>query len=120
GTLKRLVRMDVMADARCSSAKEFINICKRKTRTIIVSLVQQAQFDTTEALLKICFQNIVGVPNIRKQHHISVLHKDVIEYPRSSDPIGTWNYPTIRYNSIGFRVEESMSDPQCRNPMNCR
>jgi hypothetical protein len=80
GTLKRLVWMDVMAGARCSSAKEFVNICKRKTKTIIVGLVQQAQFDTTEALLKTCFQNIVGVPNIRKQHHINVLHKDVIEY----------------------------------------
>ncbi|CAF3703961.1 unnamed protein product [Rotaria socialis] len=38
----------------------------------------------------------------------------------TSDPIGTWKYPTIRYSSIGFRVEESMSDPQCRNPMNFR
>ncbi|CAM4910314.1 unnamed protein product [Rotaria socialis] len=38
----------------------------------------------------------------------------------TSDPIGTWKYPTIRYNSIGFRVDESMSDPQCRNPMNFR
>ncbi|CAF2077260.1 unnamed protein product [Rotaria magnacalcarata] len=78
--LKRLVWIDVMAGARCSSAKEFVNICKRKTKTIIVGLVQQAQFDTIEALLKLCFQNIVGVPNIRKQHHINVLHKDVIEY----------------------------------------
>ncbi|CAM4870269.1 unnamed protein product [Rotaria socialis] len=71
--------MGVMAGARCSSAKEFVNICRRKTKTILVALVQQAQFDTTEALLKTYFQNIVGVPNIRKQHHINVLNKDVIE-----------------------------------------
>ncbi|CAF4290305.1 unnamed protein product [Rotaria socialis] len=35
--------------------------------------------------------------------------------PRStdptSDPLGTWKYPTIRYNPIGFRGEESMSNP---------
>lgn len=80
GTLKRLVWTDVMAGASCTSAKEFVNICKRKTKTILVSLVQQAQFDVTEALLKTCFQNIAGVPHLRKQHHISVLHKDVIEY----------------------------------------
>ncbi|CAF3474628.1 unnamed protein product [Rotaria socialis] len=79
GTLKRFVWMGVMAGARCSSAKEFVNICRRKTKTILVALVQQAQFDTTEALLKTYFQNIVGVPNIRKQHHINVLNKDVIE-----------------------------------------
>ncbi|CAM4819090.1 unnamed protein product [Rotaria magnacalcarata] len=106
GTLKRLVRMDVMADARCSSAKEFINICKRKTRTIIVSLVQQAQFDTTEALLKICFQNIVGVPNIRKQHHISVLHKDVIEYPSFNKT----RTPLLKMlNDLGIKVSASLS-----------
>ncbi|CAF3324472.1 unnamed protein product [Rotaria socialis] len=35
--------------------------------------------------------------------------------PRStdptSDPLGTWKYPTVRYNPIGFRGEESMSNP---------
>ena len=29
---------------------------------------------------KIFFKEIAGVPSIRKQHHINVFHKDVIEY----------------------------------------
>ena len=48
-------------------------------------MVQQAQFDTTEALLVDTFKVIPGLPaEIQKQHHIKVLHKDVIEYAKYS------------------------------------
>ena len=84
GTLKRLVWMENMAGMRCSSARDFVDICNQKTKTIIVGMVQQAQFDTTEALLVDTFKVIPGLPEIQKQHHIKVLHKDVIEYDKYS------------------------------------
>ena len=84
GTLKRLVWMENMAGVRCSSAKDFVDICNQKTKTIIVGMVQQAQFDTTEALLVDTFKVIPGLPEIQKQHHVKVLHKDVIEYAKYS------------------------------------
>ncbi|CAF3187029.1 unnamed protein product [Rotaria socialis] len=55
GTLERLVWMEIMTGVICSSAKEFVDICRRKTRTIIVNLVQQAQFDTTRVTLENTF-----------------------------------------------------------------
>ncbi len=80
GTLKRIVWLYVLAANRCRSASEFVRICREKTKTIIVELLQQAQFDVTQARLEKTFQKLVGLPDIRKQHHINVLHKDVIEY----------------------------------------
>ena len=51
GILKRLVWIEIMVGAYCSSAQDFVDICHQKTNTIIVGLVQQAQFDTTRTLL---------------------------------------------------------------------
>ena len=61
-----------MTSVRWSSAKDFINICKRKTKTIIVGMIQQAQSDT--------FKIIPGLPAIQKQHHVKILRKDVVGY----------------------------------------
>jgi hypothetical protein len=80
GTLKRLVWSEILAGARVTSAKDFVDVCHRKTKTIIVGLVQQVQFDTTRALLEKSFEKTVSVPNIRQQHYINALHKNVIEY----------------------------------------
>ena len=84
GTLKRLVWMEIMAGVRCSSAKDFVTICNQKTKAITVAMVQQAQFDTTKAMLVDTFTVIPGLPKIQKQHHVKVLHKDVIEYAKYS------------------------------------
>jgi len=72
--------MEIMTGVICSSAKEFVNICRRKTRTIIVNLVQEAQFDTTRIALENTFKEVSGIPDLRQQHHINVLHEDVVEY----------------------------------------
>lgn len=80
GTLKRIVWLQILAGTRCRSASDFVRICRDKTKTIIVELIQQAQFDVTEGRLERTFRNLVGVPDIRRQHHINILHKDVIEY----------------------------------------
>ncbi|CAF0969738.1 unnamed protein product [Rotaria sordida] len=80
GTLKRLVWMEIMAGTHCSSAQHFVDICHQKTKTIIVNLVQKAQFDATYSILEKTFKKIAGVPDIRQQHHVKVLYKDIIEY----------------------------------------
>ncbi|CAF1309948.1 unnamed protein product [Adineta ricciae] len=80
GTLKRLVWFEILAGARVTSAKDFVDVCHRKTTTIIVGFVQQVQFDTTRRLLEKPFEKTVSVPNLRQQHHIKVLYKDIIEY----------------------------------------
>ncbi|CAF1383212.1 unnamed protein product [Adineta ricciae] len=80
GILKRLVWLDVLAGSRCSSAKDFVAICRKKTTTITVGLIHQAQFDATRHLLEKTFKKTVGVPNIQKQHYIKALHQDVIEH----------------------------------------
>ena len=80
GTLKRLVRMEIMTGLICSSATEFVDIYCRRTRTIIVNLVQQAQVDATRITLEITFKRIFGIPDVRQQHHTNVLHQDVVEY----------------------------------------
>ena len=69
-----------MAGTRCSSAEDFVDICHQKAKTITVGLVQQAQIDATYTTLEQTFKKVVGIPGIRQQHHINVLHKDVIEY----------------------------------------
>jgi hypothetical protein len=80
GTLKRLVWMEILAGVHCSSAQDFVDICRQKTKTIIVGLVQQAQFDVTLITLEKTFEKLAAVPDIQQQHYINVLHKDVIEY----------------------------------------
>lgn len=80
GTLKRLVWLDIMAGVRCSSAKDFVDICHQKSKSVIVDFVQQAQHDATKALLENTFKTISGIPGIQKQHHINILHKDIVEY----------------------------------------
>jgi hypothetical protein len=42
GTLKRLVWMEILAGARCNSARDFVDICNQKTKTITVGLVKQS------------------------------------------------------------------------------
>ena len=80
GTLKRLVWLDIMAGDHCSSARDFVDICQQKSKAVIVGLVQQAQYDSTKFLLENTFKTISGIPDIRKQHHINVLHKNIVEY----------------------------------------
>ena len=82
GTLKRLVWTEIMAGARCSSAREFVDICHRKKTATVVGFVQQAQFDATKVSLERTFKTILGIPGIQRQHHINVLHMNVIEYAR--------------------------------------
>ena len=77
---KRLVWSETLAGARVTSAEDFIDVCHRKTKTIIVGLVQQVQFDITRTLLEKSFEKTVSIPNIRQQHYINALHKNVIEY----------------------------------------
>ena len=84
GTLKRLVWMEIMTGARCSSAQEFVDICHRKQTATVVGFVQQAQFDATKVSLERTFQTIPGIPGIQRQHHITVLLMNVIEYARYS------------------------------------
>ncbi|CAF1071328.1 unnamed protein product [Rotaria sordida] len=72
--------MEIMAGIHCSSAQHFVDICHQKTKTIIVNLVQKAQFDATYSILEKIFKKIAGVPDIRQQHHVKVLYKDIIEY----------------------------------------
>jgi hypothetical protein len=80
GTLKRLVWTEILAGARVISAKDFVDVCRLKTKTITVGLIQEAQFDATRALLEKNFKKTVGVPKLQQQHYVNVLHKDVIEY----------------------------------------
>ena len=61
GTLKRLVWFEILAGARVTSAKDFVDVCHRKTKTITVGFVQEVQFDTqifyTKMLLNmLCIQ----------------------------------------------------------------
>ena len=84
GTLKSLVWTEIMAGARCSSAQEFVGICHRKKTATTVGFVQQAQLDATQVSLERTFQTIPGIPGIQRQHHINVLHMNVIEYARYS------------------------------------
>jgi len=79
-TLKRLVWTEILAGARVISAKDFVDVCRLKTKTITVGLIQEAQFDATRALLEKNFKKTVGVPKLQQQHYVNVLHKDVIEY----------------------------------------
>jgi hypothetical protein len=80
GILKRLVWSEILAGARVVSAKDFVDVCHQKTKTINVGLVHQVQFDTTRQLLERSFEKTISVPNIRQQHYIKALHQNVIEY----------------------------------------
>ena len=84
GTLKRLFWLDIMTGACCSSAKDFVNICHQKSKSVIVTLVRQAQHDVTRALLKNTLKAISCMPRMRKMHHINVLHQDLIEHTQYS------------------------------------
>ncbi|CAF0921078.1 unnamed protein product, partial [Didymodactylos carnosus] len=64
GTIKRLVWTEIMAGKRCSSADEFVNICREKTKTIIVGLVRQGQFDITKITLEKFFDETINVNGI--------------------------------------------------------
>ena len=66
GSLKRFVWMEIVTGVICSSAKEFIDMCRRKARTIIVNFVQQAQFDATRITLENSFNKVSGVPDVRQ------------------------------------------------------
>lgn len=70
----------MLAGNRYRPASEFARICREKTKTTIAEFIQEAQFDVTQAGLEKTFQKLVGLPDTRRQHHINVLHKDVIEY----------------------------------------
>ncbi|CAF3278014.1 unnamed protein product [Rotaria socialis] len=80
GTLKRLVWLEIMAGKRCASAEDFVKICHQKTKTISVVFVKQAQLDVTKSMLEKTFMEVTSIPGLQKQHHIEVLHKDVIQF----------------------------------------
>ena len=64
GTLKRIVWLETLAGTRCRSALDFVRICRTKTKSIIVELIQQAQFDVTQTKFEKTFYNLVGLPDI--------------------------------------------------------
>ena len=78
--LKRLVWLEIMAGKQCSSAHDFVKICREKSQTISTIFVRQAQLDVTKSTLEKTFSHINSIPDIRKQHHFEALHKDVIQY----------------------------------------
>ncbi|CAF4313647.1 unnamed protein product, partial [Adineta steineri] len=80
GILKRLVWLEIMAGKQCSSADDFVKICREKSQTISTILVRQAQLDVTKLTLEKLFSQINSVPDFQKQHHFQALHKDVIQF----------------------------------------
>ena len=80
GIMKRLVWQEIMAGKICSSAGDFVKICREKTKSISVILVRQAQLDVTKLMLENSFTKTSTFSGIQKQHYIKALHKNVIEY----------------------------------------
>lgn len=80
GILKRIVWQEIMTGKACSSADDFVKICREKTKMISVIFVRQLQFDVTKSVLENTFMKTSTFFGIQKQHHIKALHKNVIEY----------------------------------------
>ena len=55
-TLKGLVGTEILGNARVISAKDFVDVCRLKTKTIIVSLIEQVQLEKTRILLEKMFE----------------------------------------------------------------